>query len=64
MAASRYASLGRTPKPRAVVECGPYSDPNFGCTAERQDAITAYTPAGTNHLFVAWQTLTHARNPN
>jgi hypothetical protein len=45
MAASSYASLSRTPKPRAVVECGPYSDPNLGCTEERQDAIAAYTLA-------------------
>jgi hypothetical protein len=45
MAASKYASLSRTPKPRAVVECGPYSDPNLGCTDEREDAIAAYTLA-------------------
>ncbi|MGV4981039.1 alginate lyase family protein [Streptomyces sp. NRAIS4] len=45
MMASQYASLGRTPKPRAVVECGPYSDPNHGCTDEREDAIAAYTDA-------------------
>ncbi|MGW5464521.1 alginate lyase family protein [Streptomyces sp. NPDC003996] len=45
MMASPYASLGRTPKPRAVVECGPYSDPNYGCTDEREDAIAAYTDA-------------------
>ncbi|GIG03133.1 alginate lyase family protein [Catellatospora citrea] len=45
MSASDYASLSRTPKPRAVVECGPVSKPNFGCTDERQDAIAAYTDA-------------------
>jgi len=45
MATSSYASLTRTPKPRAVVECGPYSNPNLGCTDERQDAIAAYTLA-------------------
>lgn len=45
MAASSYASLTRTPRPRAVVECGPYSNPNLGCTDERQDAIAAYTLA-------------------
>ncbi|GAA2829043.1 alginate lyase family protein [Crossiella cryophila] len=39
------ASLSRNPKPRAVVECGPYSNPNLGCTDERQDAIAAYTNA-------------------
>ena len=35
----------RTPKPRAVVECGSYSNPNYGCTDEREDAIAAYTDA-------------------
>ncbi|MEQ0563980.1 alginate lyase family protein [Amycolatopsis sp. NEAU-NG30] len=44
-AASAYASLSRTPKPRAVVECGSYSNPNYGCTDEREDAIAAYTDA-------------------
>jgi hypothetical protein len=42
---SGYASLSRTPKPRAVVECGSYSNPNYGCTDEREDAIAAYTDA-------------------
>ncbi|MFI0165833.1 alginate lyase family protein [Streptomyces sp. NPDC017095] len=45
MTASKYASLSRTPKPRAVVECGSYSNPNYGCTDEREDAIAAYTDA-------------------
>ncbi|MFP1627905.1 alginate lyase family protein [Streptomyces sp. 5K101] len=45
MAASSYASLSRVPKPRAVVECGSYSNPNYGCTDEREDAIAAYTTA-------------------
>jgi hypothetical protein len=45
MAGSAYGSLSRTPRPRAVVECGPYSNPNLGCTDERQDAIAAYTLA-------------------
>ncbi|MGY0058616.1 alginate lyase family protein [Streptomyces sp. LZ34] len=45
MMASKYGSLSYTPKPRAVVECGPYSNPNNGCTDERQDAIAAYTHA-------------------
>ncbi|MEV0400159.1 alginate lyase family protein [Actinoallomurus sp. NPDC050550] len=45
MMASRYASLSRTPKPRAVVECGPVSNPNHGCTDEREDALAAYTDA-------------------
>ncbi|GAA2829282.1 alginate lyase family protein [Kitasatospora paracochleata] len=45
MHASPYASLSRTPKPRAVVECGSYSNPNHGCTDEREDALAAYTLA-------------------
>jgi len=45
MMASSYASLSRTPKPRSVVECGSFSNPNFGCTDEREDAIAAYTDA-------------------
>jgi hypothetical protein len=45
MIKSSYASLTRTPKPRATVECGPYSNPNLGCTDEREDAIAAYTDA-------------------
>lgn len=45
MMSSSYASLSRTPTPYAVVECGPYSNPNIGCTNERQDAIAAYTDA-------------------
>lgn len=42
---SRYASLSRVPAPRATVECGPTSNPNYGCTDEREDAIAAYTDA-------------------
>ncbi len=42
---STYGSLSRTPKPRAVVECGPYSQPDIGCRDERGDAIAAYTHA-------------------
>ena len=45
MIGSAYASLSRTPKPRSVVECGPFSNPNNGCTDEREDAIAAYTDA-------------------
>ncbi|WP_405883016.1 alginate lyase family protein [Streptomyces sp. NBC_01136] len=45
MMASKYASLTRTAKPRATVECGPYSNPDNGCTDEREDAIAAYTDA-------------------
>ncbi|MFJ4923493.1 alginate lyase family protein [Streptomyces sp. NPDC088725] len=45
MMGSSYASLSRTAKPRANVECGSYSNPNNGCTDEREDAIAAYTDA-------------------
>ncbi|MBO3748442.1 alginate lyase family protein [Streptosporangiaceae bacterium NEAU-GS5] len=45
MIANSLASLSRTPKPRSVVECGPYSNPNNGCTDEREDALAAYTDA-------------------
>ncbi|MFD9736571.1 alginate lyase family protein [Umezawaea sp. NPDC059074] len=48
MMASKYGSLTRAPKPRAVVECGPTSNPNNGCTDEREDAIAAYT------MSLAW----------
>ncbi|MFF7753106.1 alginate lyase family protein [Streptomyces sp. NPDC007971] len=55
MTASPYADLNRTPRPRATVECGPYSDPNLGCTDEREDAIAAYTDA------LAWYVTRDAR---
>ncbi|MFB9527966.1 FG-GAP-like repeat-containing protein [Nonomuraea roseola] len=42
---SSYASLSYTAKPRAVVECGPRSDPDHGCSDERKDAMAAYTHA-------------------
>jgi hypothetical protein len=45
MRTSRYASLDWTPRPRANVECGSYSNPNLGCTEEREDAQAAYTHA-------------------
>ncbi|MEV1238698.1 alginate lyase family protein [Nonomuraea sp. NPDC049750] len=48
MMAHSLASLTRAAKPRAVVECGPYSNPNNGCTDERQDALAAYT------MSLAW----------
>ncbi|MET7288719.1 alginate lyase family protein [Streptomyces sp. NPDC005573] len=55
MLASRYADLNRTPKPRATVECGSYSNPDHGCTDEREDAIAAYTDA------LAWYITRDAR---
>ncbi|MFI6097686.1 alginate lyase family protein [Lentzea sp. NPDC051213] len=56
MMASRFASLSYTPHPRAVVDCGPGSQPNNGCTDERQDAIAAYTHA------LAWYVTRDARH--
>ncbi len=41
-------SLTRNPSPRAVVECGAYSNPNLGCSDEIDDASTAYV------LAIAW----------
>ena len=42
------ASLSRTPSPTTVVQCGPTSTPNIGCTSERQDALAAYA------MSLAW----------
>lgn len=53
--ASTYADLNRTPRPRAIVECGSYSNPNHGCTDEREDALAAYTDA------LAWYVTRDAR---
>lgn len=55
LTASGYASLSRQAKPRATVECGSYSNPNYGCTDEREDAIAAYTDA------LAWYITRDAR---
>ncbi|MER7753248.1 alginate lyase family protein [Kitasatospora sp. NPDC097643] len=43
--ASRYAALDWQPRPRANVECGSASNPNNGCSDERDDAMAAYTHA-------------------
>ncbi|MEU3922394.1 alginate lyase family protein [Streptomyces sp. NPDC029004] len=45
MLKSKYASLSWSPKPRATVECGSGSNPNHGCSDEREDALAAYTHA-------------------
>ncbi|WP_189132676.1 alginate lyase family protein [Wenjunlia tyrosinilytica] len=45
MRTSRYASLSWKPRPRADVECGSGSNPNHGCSDERDDALAAYTDA-------------------
>ncbi|BAJ26145.1 MULTISPECIES: alginate lyase family protein [Kitasatospora] len=43
--ASPYASSSYTPHPRSTVECGSSSNPDYGCSDEREDAIAAYTDA-------------------
>jgi hypothetical protein len=45
MKATKYASPTYAPSPVATVECGPYSNPDVGCTAEKDDATAAYTQA-------------------
>jgi hypothetical protein len=52
------ASQSREPNPRATVECGSYSNPNNGCTDERQDALAAYANA------VAWYITGDSRYAN
>src|SRR2546423_2934640 len=43
--ASEYGSLSYTPRPRATIECGPYSKPDLGCKDEQRDSVAAYTHA-------------------
>ena len=45
MKKSSFAALDYKAKPRATVECGPTSNPDFGCTEEKNDVIAAYTHA-------------------
>jgi hypothetical protein len=42
---SKYGALNYAPSPIADVDCGPYSNPNVGCSAEQGDVIAAYTQA-------------------
>src|SRR5450432_1692745 len=42
---NRLGSLTYAPTPIAVVECGSYSNPDIGCTDEKNDASAAYTQA-------------------
>jgi hypothetical protein len=37
--------ISYTPHPIAIVQCGSYSNPDIGCTDEKQDADAAYTQA-------------------
>jgi hypothetical protein len=45
MLANPMAAADRVPKPFVLVECGSFSNPNIGCTEERQDALAAYANA-------------------
>jgi len=42
---SWLGSLSYTPHPRADVQCGPTSNPDIGCTDEKNDSAAAYTHA-------------------
>jgi hypothetical protein len=46
----RYGDLAWQPRARPVVDCGPYSRPNNGCSDERNDAVAAYTHALLWHV--------------
>lgn len=43
--ASSLASKSYTPHPWTTVECGSYSNPDLGCTDEKNDSEAAYTQA-------------------
>ena len=45
MLKDELASPTRQPNPRPTVECGANSNPDNGCTEEREDALAAYTNA-------------------
>ncbi|OGM50743.1 secreted protein [Aspergillus bombycis] len=40
-----YVSNPQAPSPHVIVECGPYSDLDVGCKAERDDSLAAYANA-------------------
>lgn len=42
---SSFGSLSYTPHPRADVDCGPSSNPDDGCTDEKNDVAAAFTQA-------------------
>lgn len=42
---SKFGALSYQPKPRADVQCGPTSNPDIGCSDEKNDVIAAYTHA-------------------
>jgi hypothetical protein len=44
-AMTKYGAAGYKATPFANVECGSFSNPNNGCSEERNDAVAAYTHA-------------------
>ncbi len=42
---SKWGALSYKPTPVAIVECGPYTNPDIGCSNERNDSVAAYTQA-------------------
>lgn len=74
---SRLGQPIYTPKPWKVVECGPFSKPNYGCSDETRDAAAAYLQAMLYHftgnisymhnsikILNAWSILTAHTNAN
>jgi hypothetical protein len=45
MKANKVAALGYAAKPRDTVECGSYSNPDYGCSDESNDSKAAYSDA-------------------
>lgn len=43
--ASKWGTLDYTPHPRQTVECGSYSNPDYGCKDEQNDSEAAYGQA-------------------
>jgi len=54
-------SQSRQPTPRSVVECGPYSNPNLGCTNERR---TRSPPTATRWPGTSPRTRRTPRRPS
>ncbi|HEY1695243.1 MAG TPA: alginate lyase family protein [Polyangiaceae bacterium] len=42
---SSFGALSYVPHPRADVDCGPSSNPDLGCTDEKNDVVAAFTQA-------------------
>jgi hypothetical protein len=42
---SKFGDLSYAPHPRKVVGCGSYSNPDIGCSDEKEDCAAAYTHA-------------------